>query len=359
MRLLQSSTLKMVTSSMASTTRRLGQVRQIFQTTKHFLLLTPPQSHCIGDVRSPCPFLNALANHGLVDRSGKDINVFELAAMSVFYDLGGPGFFGFMGGANVTIPKGASRMTEDGPLIDLDSLWDRPGEERDASMVFVNPGAVIPSGAKGFPVTDEMVADRGPNSTHGDPNSARRPLPGGNRGRFLEMTQTVNVDLLESLLSRNPGSDYLMFDDFLEAGRERIIQSRIHDRFFRFSQFDVLTAQGQYWFPIILSDEMDIRDGVPKDYIRMLWTENRLPDNFMPRIYRDPDFVSVLTEDPSAAGNEFTLAMGAMIREALAADLTGLREDDAASEKVKYVGSSGFLRGKVADFEASLKDATM
>merc|ERR1719261_786572 len=49
-----------------------------------------------GDVRSPCPFLNALANHGLVDRSGKDINVFELAAMSVFYDLGGPGFFGFM-----------------------------------------------------------------------------------------------------------------------------------------------------------------------------------------------------------------------------------------------------------------------
>ena len=276
--------------------------------------------------------------------------------MSVFYDLGGPGFFGFMGGANVTIPKGASRFTKDGPLMDLDALWDRPGEERDASMVFVNPGTAIPSGDRGFPLTDEVVADRGPNCTHGDPNTARRPLPGGNRGRFLETTQTVNVDLLESLLSRNPGSDYLMFEDFLEAGRERIIQSRIHDRFFRFSRFDVITAMGQYWFPTVLSDKMDIRDGVPKEYIRMLWMENRLPDNFMPRIYRDPDFVSFLTEDPSTAGNEFTMAMGAMIREALAADLTGLEKAAAtANEKAEHA----FLRGRVADIGDSLKGAIM
>jgi len=313
-----------------------------------------------GDVRSPCPFLNVLANHGLVNRSGKDINVFELAAMSVFYDVGGPvGSFGigaFMGAANVTIPDGKSRITEDGPRIDLDALWDRPGEERDASMVFVNPGMAIPSLDDGtFPVTDELMADRGPNSANGDPNTARRPLPNGNRGRFLEMTQTVNEDLLESLLSRNPGSDYLMFEDFLEAGRERIIQSRLHDSFFRFSDFDVTTATGQYWFPLILSDKMDIRDGVPKEFVRMLWVENRLPDNFMPRIYRDPEFVSFLPEDFTAVGFEFFGSMNAMIEAALSADLTGLEEDTAAadSEKAELVGSSGFLRGKVADFEAS------
>jgi len=169
------------------------------------------------------------------------------------------------------------------------------------------------------------------------------------------MTQTVNEDLLESLLSRNPGSDYLMFEDFLEAGRERIIQSRLHDSFFRFSDFDVTTATGQYWFPLILSDKMDIRDGVPKEFVRMLWVENRLPDNFMPRIYRDPEFVSFLPEDFTAVGFEFFGSMNAMIEAALSADLTGLEEDTAAadSEKAELVGSSGFLRGKVADFEAS------
>lgn len=31
------------------------------------------------DVRSPCPFLNTVANHGLVNRSGKDIDLFNLA----------------------------------------------------------------------------------------------------------------------------------------------------------------------------------------------------------------------------------------------------------------------------------------
>ena len=325
-----------------------------------FILLLTSPSLCIGDVRSPCPFLNVLANHGLVNRSGKDINVFELAAMSVFYDVGGPvGSFGigaFMGAANITIPDGTTRITEDGPRIDLDALWDRPGEERDASMVFVNPGMAIPSLDTGaFPVTDELIADPGPNSANGNPNTARRPLPNGNRERFLEMTQTVNEDLLESLLSRNPDSDYLMFEDFLEAGRERIIQSRLHDSFFRFSDFDVRTAMGQYWFPLILSDKMDIRDGVPKEFVRMLWVENRLPDNFMPRIYRDPEFVSFLpkiTEDPMATGIEFLGSMRAMVEETLSADLAGLKEDTAAaSEKAKHVGGipsrkSRRLRGK-------------
>lgn len=31
------------------------------------------------DVRSPCPFLNTIANHGLVNRSGKDVDLFDMA----------------------------------------------------------------------------------------------------------------------------------------------------------------------------------------------------------------------------------------------------------------------------------------
>lgn len=40
------------------------------------------------DVRGPCPFLNTLANHGLVNRSGRDIDLFEMArVVSDTFDL--------------------------------------------------------------------------------------------------------------------------------------------------------------------------------------------------------------------------------------------------------------------------------
>jgi len=33
-----------------------------------------------GSVRSPCPAINTLANHGFINRDGKNINVLDLAA---------------------------------------------------------------------------------------------------------------------------------------------------------------------------------------------------------------------------------------------------------------------------------------
>ena len=205
-------------------------VEIIFSSTNRPLLYV--LSHFADDVRSPCPFLNILANHGFVNRSGKSINVFELAAHSVIFDLEpAPAF---TQAANITIPSGRSEVSTVGPLIDLDALWLRPGEERDASMVFKNPGLVGHSidrvGFFEFPLSDEMMTPGG----NDDDGVGRNDLaihanceglsPGARSN--CEFAQWVDEDLLESMLGRNPGSDVLRFEDLMAAGRERIVHSR-------------------------------------------------------------------------------------------------------------------------------------
>lgn len=54
------------------------------------------------DVRSPCPLLNALANHNIIPRSGKNITLSILEAGFKKYVNVGPDVAAFAGGAALT-----------------------------------------------------------------------------------------------------------------------------------------------------------------------------------------------------------------------------------------------------------------
>lgn len=63
-------------------------------------LWTPPGP---GDVRSPCPLLNTLANHNIISHSGKDITIPMLKDGFKKYVNVGPDVAAFAGGAALTL----------------------------------------------------------------------------------------------------------------------------------------------------------------------------------------------------------------------------------------------------------------
>ena len=158
------------------------------------------------DDRSPCPFINIMANHGFINRNGRDIPVFDIAQLAThMYDLPAEGFNPII---NAAIYAGQAINQENGEtLLDLEKLWLRPGEERDASMVFPNPGMAWPK--------DVLTSFDVPINTELN-----------NDVTFEQFRRTIDENLLEILLSRNPGSDVLNMDNMYSHLYDRIVDSR-------------------------------------------------------------------------------------------------------------------------------------
>ena len=96
-----------------------------------------------GDVRGPCPAINTLANHGFINRSGKEVLMTDLIiALSAVYDVTKEFLMTPVEGAIAndltTLVPGAtsgSTMIED-HMLDISDLGLRPGrQEHDASLV--------------------------------------------------------------------------------------------------------------------------------------------------------------------------------------------------------------------------------
>ena len=96
-----------------------------------------------GDVRGPCPAINTLANHGFINRSGKEVLMTDLiTALSAVYDvtevfLRTP-VEGAIANGLTTLVSGAppDSMIIDDHLLDISDLGRRPGrQEHDASLV--------------------------------------------------------------------------------------------------------------------------------------------------------------------------------------------------------------------------------
>ncbi|TFK69190.1 Cloroperoxidase [Pluteus cervinus] len=112
--------------------------------------------------RSPCPALNVLANHGYINRSGRDISFFELVgALRLVYNLTLPlAFFLTMGGIILGGHQGVLSR------IDLHDLARHNAIEHDASLSRSNAN----SDDQFAPVeVDEYVVARlvSPTTTHG------------------------------------------------------------------------------------------------------------------------------------------------------------------------------------------------
>jgi len=87
--------------------------------------------------RSPCPALNALANHGYIERSGKNISFFELVnALGQVYGLSRGFAMLLVSGAMI----GCGRLSFSGAKLDLSSLLN-PGIAHAAALVHDDPDA--------------------------------------------------------------------------------------------------------------------------------------------------------------------------------------------------------------------------
>ncbi|KND03953.1 uncharacterized protein SPPG_01404 [Spizellomyces punctatus DAOM BR117] len=90
------------------------------------------QAPTAGDVRSPCPILNALANHGLINRNGKDITPAQYTAglKTIGCD---PVLCGALAQAALNVIP--NRKNEKGESVfGLDDLRTHLGIEHDASL---------------------------------------------------------------------------------------------------------------------------------------------------------------------------------------------------------------------------------
>ncbi|KAJ3720120.1 Chloroperoxidase [Lentinula raphanica] len=131
---------------------------ELFQSVQHWRLAPSDDAHAYeapgpGDVRSPCPALNALANHGYLNRSGKDIPASELiSSLTSVYHLSLPLAVALVSGGVICcgdFHKG----------ISLDALAAHNKLEHDASLVHDNalPGAKFAPTQVNFALLDELL----------------------------------------------------------------------------------------------------------------------------------------------------------------------------------------------------------
>jgi len=218
------------------------------------------------DVRGPCPFINVMANHGYINRSGRNVPVFDIPALApLLFDF--PKSM-FTRPANQAIFDGQVDVGSTGDLLlDLVRLWDRPGEERDISQVFPNPGLALTEELLSLPVGSELKAD--------------------NREAFVDFRYTVDEDLLQQLLSLSEDGKTMTQEQHNTHLTNRLEDSFAHDEFFRFSDDDTEVAATQYVLPcIILGTDVKDFSFCSRSSIEGLWREFRFPDDFAPRSVR-------------------------------------------------------------------------
>ena len=160
----------------------------------------PPQAN---DSRGPCPIINCMANHGFINRSGQEVPAFEIAVLAMtLFDLPDTMFPPVV---NMAIFDGQVEVQEDGSaLLDIERLWNRPGEERDISMVFPNPGLNFNEENLHIPVSEGF-----------EPQNVET---------FIQFRYEVDADLLKQLTDRS-SFGRLTIEDHQEHLRRRILDS--------------------------------------------------------------------------------------------------------------------------------------
>jgi len=124
----------------------------------------PPQD---GDSRCSCPALNAMANHGILPRDGKNISFKDLSAkIRTTYNFA-PSFCLFVPNFAVRfLNKSYGKDTFD--LADLD-LHNSPGIEHDASLTREDSALVPDQSKPHIPFVEELLASASGKDKDGNP----------------------------------------------------------------------------------------------------------------------------------------------------------------------------------------------
>jgi hypothetical protein len=236
-----------------------------------------------GDVRSPCPFINTLANHGLINRNGKDVDLYEMVnTLSITFD-GAPPLFQFL--ADLAVSLNFTSTDEDGVVrMDIDQLFAHNKMEHDAS----------------FFRADHFFGE--------------------------EESMLVDTGLLDSLLSVNPDSDVLTFDDLATFQYNRIIDSRMNNREVNVNEGQGTSFSAQATLFLVLGQDPDLAF-VQKDRLDELIRFERLPEGFVNGTVEPSD---VLAEGTLAA--DIRLQFLENFEAALAAELPEATDPPAMPE---------------------------
>ena len=199
------------------------------------------------DQRGPCPFINTLANHGIVNRNGTFIDLFDMAArLEAVYNVAEE--FLHHGPVQLAIDCNQTYLDANGIVrLDLEALFDDRCEEHEASMVRADSHF-------GF-----------------------------------DKSKLVDDVLLNNLMRRNPRSSFLTRADVMEFQSDRIMESRIENPTTEFRPFDIENMGAQGIFLFLLSDDPTL-ETVDKARLYFFLLLEKLPDDFVPGALRDTPF---------------------------------------------------------------------
>jgi hypothetical protein len=227
------------------------------QTQPFFLPKNPYEDPPAGAECSPCPFINALANHGYINRDGKAVEVFELAdIMTDIFDVSNTVLRGVV--TRVVI-SGLTTSDGNSELLDIDDLFLYRISEHDASLTrldhFFGPAASKP------------------------PNNI----------------------LIDDLLSiSHKKCPVVTIADMKLHQRNRILDGRRNNPDFNITGQEAELA-GEAVLLLTLGSQNDL-GFVRTDRLDTLLKTERIPDDYIPGKQRDPKFVPFDFSEGSVSG---------------------------------------------------------
>eukprot|EP00531_Pseudo-nitzschia_arenysensis_P012336 CAMPEP_0116146974 /NCGR_PEP_ID=MMETSP0329-20121206/17475_1 /TAXON_ID=697910 /ORGANISM="Pseudo-nitzschia arenysensis, Strain B593" /LENGTH=394 /DNA_ID=CAMNT_0003642807 /DNA_START=38 /DNA_END=1222 /DNA_ORIENTATION=+ len=200
-----------------------------------------------GDQRSPCPFLNTAANHGFLNRHGANIDIDDMAdQLEALYNVDTE--FLQLGPIKQMIECDQTYFDDRGVRrFNLDILFDGNCEEHEASMV-----------------RDDSFFG-------------------------FEKSKDIDDRLLNDLMRRNPGENFLTFDNVMDYQADRIMVSRLDNPETEFRHFDVRNMGAQAMFLFLVGTDPTLMT-VEKNRLYFFLLDEKLPDDFEPGILRDRPF---------------------------------------------------------------------
>jgi len=244
-----------------------------------FLPDNPYQDPPAGAERCPCPFINTLANHGFINRDGKNVDIYELAKiMNEVFDMS----LALMNTiADSVVARGLTTTSEPDEmgntkeLLNIAELFLHGFIEHDAS----------------YTREDDFFGD--------------------------DVSQPASIEIIDALLAvADESSPIVTKADLKIHQRNRIVEGRLNNPEFN---IDAQKGQlaGQTVFLLTLGSQPDL-SFVTKARLNTLLKMEKLPDDYLPGLRRDPDFVAFDFSTGTVGGgvrDEFLVNVDAALEE--------------------------------------------
>lgn len=219
----------------------------------------PPQAT---DLRSPCPMVNCLANHGHIARDGRGIRAAELyAAVRAHAGISSA----LAAGLSYPVYQEKQRSRETSPSSS--SWWTRLTAAARAPLarVGMRPAGQVDSEGKAYLDLDQLAL---PGAIEHDVSLTRRDhqQPQGNTA--------MQLDLVDELLSSSADGKTITREDLAEFRRKRIATQRHENPGLVYDRFAHLLSCGEISF---ILGVVGNGSSAPVEYVRAFLLEERLP----------------------------------------------------------------------------------